>query len=85
MNIRLLKIIPLISLLFLVLNGCASNTLSKKGKGFKHNTPLIKDDIRKSGRIEIEKTVEMGPKPVEGDTKALQIRKYISAQQKRYY
>ena len=85
MNIRLLKIIPLISLFFLVLNGCASNTLSKKGKGFKHNTPLIKDDIRKSGRIEIEKTVEMGPKPVEGDTKALQKRKKISAQQKRNY
>ena len=71
--------------MFLVLNGCASNTLSKKGKGFKHNTPLIKDDIRKSGRIEIEKTVEMGPKPVEGDTKALQKEKNISTTKKKLF
>ena len=85
MNIKLIKTISLISLLLFVLNGCATNSLSKKNKGFKHNTPLIKEDIRKSGQIEIEKTVEMGPKPVEGDTKALQKRKKISAQQKRNY
>ena len=85
MNIKSLKIISLFSLLILFLNGCASNTLSKKSKGFKHDTPLIKDDIRKSGQIEIEKTVDMGPKPVDGDTKAVQKRKKISAQQKRNY
>ena len=85
MNIKSLKIISLFSLLLLFLNGCASNTLSKKSKGFKHDTPLIKDDIRKSGKVEIEKTVDMGPKPVDGDTKALQKRKKISAQQKRNY
>ena len=85
MNIKSLKIISLFSVLLLFLNGCASNTLSKKKKGFKHDTPLIKDDIRKSGQIEIEKTVDMGPKPVDGDTKALQKRKKISAQQKRNY
>ena len=85
MNIKSLKIISLFSLLLLFLNGCASNTLSKKSKGYKHDTPLIKDDIRKSGQIEIEKTVDMGPKPVDGDTKALQKRKKISAQQKRNY
>ena len=85
MNIKSLKIISLFSLLLSFLNGCASNTLSKKSKGFKHDTPLIKDDIRKSGKVEIEKTVDMGPKPVDGDTKALQKRKKISAQQKRNY
>ena len=31
-----------------------------KGKGFS-------DDIRKAGKIEVEKTVDMGPSPVEGD------------------
>ena len=51
----------------------------------KHNTPLIKDDIRKSGKMEIEKTVNMGPQPVIGDTRALQKRKKISSQQKRNY
>ena len=85
MNIKSLKIIFLFSLLLFILNGCASNTLSKKKKGFKHDTPLIKEDIKKSGQIEIEKTVNMGPKPVDGDTKALQKRKKISAQQKRNY
>ena len=85
MNIKSLKIIPLISLLLFVLNGCATKTLSKKNKAFKHDTPLIKEDIKKSGQIEIEKTVDMGPKPVDGDTKALQKRKKISAQQKRNY
>jgi len=59
-NIKSLKIISLFSLLLLFLNGCASNTLSKKKKGFKHDTPLIKEDIKKSGQIEIEKTVKMG-------------------------
>ena len=85
MNIKSIKIISLISLLLLVLNACATKPFSKKSKGFKHNTPLIKDDIRKSGQIEIEKTVEMGPQPVIGDTKSLQKRKKISAQQKRNY
>ena len=85
MNIKSIKIIPLISLLLFILNGCATNTLSKKNKAFKHDTPLIKEDIKKSGQIEIEKTIDMGPKPVDGDTKALQKRKKISAQQKRNY
>ena len=74
MNIKSIKIIPLISLLLFILNGCATKTLSKKNKAFKHDTPLIKEDIKKSGQIEIEKTIDMGPKPVDGDTKSLQKR-----------
>ena len=67
----------------LVLNGCASN--SKYNKPFKHNTPLIKDDIRKAGKSEIAKTLEMGPKPLEGDTRKLGKRKKISSQKQRNY
>ena len=74
MNIKSLKIISLISILLLVLNACAKPNI-KTNKKFKHNTPLIKDDIRKSGKMEIEKTVNMGPQPVIGDTTALQKRK----------
>ena len=84
MNIKSLKIISLISILLLVLNACAKPNI-KTNKKFKHNTPLIKDDIRKSGKMEIEKTVNMGPQPVIGDTTALQKRKKISSQQKRNY
>ena len=84
MNIKSLKIISLISILLLVLNACAKPNI-KTNKKFKHNTPLIKDDIRKSGKMEIEKTVNMGPQPVIGDTRALQKRKKISSQQKRNY
>jgi len=83
-NIKSLKIISLISILLLVLNACAKPNI-KTNKKFKHNTPLIKDDIRKSGKMEIEKTVDMGPQPVIGDTRALQKRKKISSQQKRNY
>ena len=35
-------------------------------KPFKHNTPLIKEDIKKTGKAEIQKTLELGPKPAEG-------------------
>ena len=62
MNFRLIKIFVLFSFLVLSLTGCASGQLGKS-KTFKHNTPLIKEDIKKSGTIEVDKTVEMGPKP----------------------
>ena len=84
MNINSLKIFSVISILLLLLNACAKPNI-KTNKKFKHNTPLIKDDIRKSGKMEIDKTIKMGPKPVIGDTKALQKRKKISSQQKRNY
>ena len=53
MNIKkYLSIFTLVTIA-LVLNGCAN---SKYNKPFKHNTPLIKDDIRKTGKSEISKT-----------------------------
>ncbi len=85
MNIKLLKLFSLLTFLIIFLNSCASGTLSKKPKGFKHNTPLIKEDIKKTGKKEIEKTVNMGPQPVIGDTQLLEKRKKISSQQKRNY
>ena len=52
--------------------------MKKYDKPFKHNVPLIKDKaVVNSGKSEIAKTLEMGPKPVEGDTKKLGKRKKI--------
>ena len=60
----------------LLLSGCTSD--GKFGiKKFKHNTPLIKEDIKKKGRIEVDKTAEMGPKPAEGDVIKLGKRKQV--------
>jgi type IV pilus assembly protein PilQ len=83
MNIKkYLSIITLITVA-LFLNGCAD--LKKYNKPFKHNTPLIKDDIRKTGQSEISKTLDMGPKPLEGDTRKLGKRKKISSEKQRNY
>ena len=84
MNFRLIKIFVLFSFLALSLTGCASSQLGKS-KAFKHNTPLIKEDIKKSGTIEVDKTVEMGPKPTIGDIDLLEKRKKISSQKTRNY
>ncbi len=84
MNIKFLKIFALLVFTIAFLNGCTQGQLSKS-KGFKHNTPLIKDDIRVKGKKEIEKTVEMGTQPVLGDTDKLEKRKKISSQTKRNY
>ena len=82
MNIKkYLSIFTLITIA-LILNGCAN---SKYNKPFKHNTPLIKGDIRKEGKSEIAKTLDMGPKPVIGDTRKLGKRKKISSQKQRNY
>ena len=86
MNSKSLKII--ISLLFLsfVLSGCAQTTAKgKKKKVFQHDTPLIKEDVKKLGQIEVEKSAEMGPKPVEGDIKVLEKRKQISSVKEKNY
>ena len=80
MNIKNYFSIFALITLALVLNGCA-----QYNKPFKHNTPLIKDDIRKAGQSEIAKTLEMGPKPIEGDTRKLGKRKKISSQKQRNY
>ena len=85
MNTKSLKIIILFSMLAtLFLSGCTSD--GKFGvKKFKHNTPLIKEDIKKKGRIEVDKTAKMGPQPAEGDVIKLGKRKQISSQQQRNY
>ena len=45
----------------LFLNGCAKN--SKFNKPFKHNTPLIKKDIKSVGKAEVLKTLETKEDP----------------------
>ena len=84
MNTKSIKTFAFFAFLILILNGCASGQLGKT-KTFKHNTPLIKDDIRKKGELEIQKTVEMGPNPTIGDTRKLEKRKKISSQKSKNY
>ena len=86
MNIKNIQIFLVIIFSVIFLNGCATGPMSKgKSKGFKHNTPLIKEDVKKTGKIEVEKTVDMGPQPVIGNAQLLEKRKKISSQQKRNY
>ena len=35
--------------------------MKSANKPFKHNTPLIKENIKKDGAAEIQKTLELGP------------------------
>ena len=84
MNTKSIKTFAFFAFLILILNGCASGQLGKT-KTFKHNTPLIKDDIRKKGELEVQKTVDMGPNPTIGDTRRLEKRKKISSQKAKNY
>ena len=59
--------------------------LLKKNEPFKHDTPLIKTDVKKLGKKELEKSAEMGPTPVEGDVIKLKKRKQISSVKERNY
>ena len=72
----------LFSVIFLSLTGCAEKFANKK---FKHDTPLIKQDVKKIGKKELEKSAEMGPVPVEGDVIKLQKRKQISSVKEKNY
>ncbi len=83
MNKKLFNIITLFSVFILVLTGCSQQ--GKFGKPFKHNTPLIKEDIKQSGKKEIQKTVDMGPSTVEGDVEKLQKRKQLSSVKSKNY
>jgi len=65
-----------------VLSACQQ--MKDVNKPFKHNTPLIKEDIKKSGRAEIQKTLELGPKPADGK-KVYGKRKKISSEAQRNY
>ena len=72
MNIKNIQIFLVIIFSVIFLNGCATGPMSKgKSKGFKHNTPLIKEDVKKTGKIEVEKTVDMGPQPVIGNAQLI--------------
>ena len=85
MNFKNIKFFILFSFFSaLLLSGCATD--GKFGtKKFKHNTPLIKEDIKKKGKIEVDKTAKMGPKPAEADVIKLGKRKQISSQKARNY
>ena len=84
-NNKFLKLFFYFLILVIGLTGCTTNGKFKKSKPFKHNTPLIKSDIRKAGQTEIAKTIDMGPKPVFGDTTKLEKRKRISSQTSKNY
>ena len=88
MNIRSSKILVSLFFLLFVLNGCAEQlgkAKTKQKKVFKHETPLIKEDVKKLGQIELEKSAKMGPTPVEGDVQKLQKRKQISSVKEKNY
>ena len=85
MNTKQIKLFFYFLILVIGLTGCTTNGKFKKSKPFKHNTPLIKSDIRKAGQTEIAKTIDMGPKPVFGDTTQLEKRKRISSQTSKNY
>ena len=64
MNIKnIIKIFGII-LFSVVLGACQQ--MKSANKPFKHNTPLIKEDIKKTGKAEIQKTLDLGPKPADG-------------------
>ena len=74
-------------ILAIILYSCGPNSKfnQKYNKPFKHNTPLIKNDIRQTGQAEIAKTLEMGPKPVDGDAVKLKKRRKITSETQRNY
>ena len=75
----------IISFIFIIffITGCAQP--GKKVKGFKHDTPLIKTDVKELGKAELEKDVKMGPIPAEADVIKLKKRKKISSVKERNY
>ena len=78
----------LIIIFAFLLSACGPNSQfgKKYNKPFKHNSPLIKDqNIVDSGKSEVAKTLEMGPKPLEGDSRKLGKRKKISSEAQRNY
>ena len=84
---KIFNIILLLSITFII-SACGPNSQfgKKYNKPFKHNTPLIKDkNIVASGKSEVAKTLEMGPKPIEGDSRKLGKRKKISSEAQRNY
>ncbi len=88
MIIKKLFNITLLLIISFIMTACGPNTKfgKKYNKPFKHNTPLIKDkNIVDTGKSEVAKTLEMGPKPIEGDSRKLGKRKKISSESQRNY
>ena len=88
MSFKNFKILFLYLILVIGLTGCAvkdGKIVLKKTEPFKHGAPLIKDDLRTTGKAEISKSIEMGPKPVLGDKTKLKKRKTISSQTSKNY
>ena len=83
MNIKSFTKLFGIIVLGLILSGC-QQAFKNANKPFKHNTPLIKDNIREDGKAEIQKTLELGPKPAMGK-KVYGKRKKISSEAQRNY
>ena len=82
MNIKNIAKIFGIILFSVALNACQQ--MKSVNKPFKHNTPLIKEDIKKTGKAEIQKTLDLGPKPADGK-KVYGKRKKISSEAQRNY
>ena len=88
MNIKKIYNFVILFIFAVALSGCVvkdGKIVLNKKEPFKHNTPLIKTDIKKKGQAEIAKTIELGPKPFSGDTTKLKKRKKISSEFKRNY
>ncbi len=83
MNFNYLRLFISFMLVLVFLNGCADGQFANKT--FKHDTPLIKDDIKKQGKATVDETVSLGPQPLEGDVVKLGKRKQISSSKKRNY
>jgi type IV pilus assembly protein PilQ len=74
-----------IKLLFFIVLASLLNSCANLNKLPKHNTPLIKNDIRTLGKKRMEETLEIGPVPVFGDTTKLKKRKNISSETVKNY
>ena len=81
MNTKKLFNLSIVIILGFILTGCAQ----KYNKPFKHNTPLIKKDMKALGKAEIAKTLEMGPKPVDGKNVKIKKRRKITSETQRNY
>ncbi len=86
MSLKYSKIIIFLFSLIFILNSCTQQQMGKfKRKPFKHDTPLIKENVQELGETEIQKTIDMGPTPVEADVVLLQKRKKISSVKEKNY
>ena len=59
MKFKSIKLLAIFPLMLLLLSGCETLKVGKKTKKvFKHNTPLIKQDVKALGKKELEKSAE---------------------------